>query len=1118
MAQNYEDEYNQALQPGDLGTSAPAPTPAAPAASTAPESWQAGYNTLLKQMGAVQGAADVYKQGSPLSADRHMQNIAKILAKDYGITSIGDIGVRYETRPAYETGSDESRTVIPEEQLPIYYNKKNPDQIISSYNKKFGSENEGEGFSEYNFQPVSDGRGGTIALPVQQYSKSGMGALAQDLGPVMSVVNLALMAENIPPLTVAAGNVAFQGAAGNIHNIGDVLKTAAPVLAGDPGILGGAAKVYSAYNAFDKGNVLSGLSSLASAVGMGGLANDLRFIAAIKDGNVPGALLSLSRSLGVFDIPLKDDLGNILKDADGRIQRLGNIKIGGEDNYVTLEEAAKGAAITANLLSDKPNYGLALQMAGDLAGSKDAITAGRALSLAQALTSNNPNVISNAVLSLAGQFNSKAPGSVPIDNRTANTAVAAVGTDLTANNVAGTQSPEQIAALELANANGFLASDLGTGAKLDTVNVAGTNPSFVNDDTLLAADLKPTTLTNQLTANQIAALTSGNIAALTSKPTNTLASVQVSGLSNMPVNNDTITDTDIKPTTGGTGLILTNNQIAALTSGNPTSLTTKDTGSLAAKALDSVQISGLSNMPVNDDTITDTDIKTTSSLTNLTSAQIAALTSKDLTALTSKPTNTLTTAIASLAPVTIRATSDIIGVNDDTLTSQIPAVTSGSTSLTSQQITALTSAQVPAATSGSTALTSTQIPAVTSGPPASSTSSPVLTSSQIGALTTTDPRGMMALPTSDARYWRQTGAQGTGGKGGVRFFDWYDTPENRTMAPPAMASVNIPAITSQQAEAMVNPAKRYFNQSTNRYYTDPTGQWTPPAGWAQTTFKDGGDVKTKHFNGGGMTEEEVNNYLMSLPSDNASYGNDLSGYNYNDADLGIGPVGGYGDSAGYDWAYGDESAREEDINSYLRGLPSENASYGGGKDLTGQYQKDIKDAAITGSPTKSLSNPLKSLADAAKANPNLTKALMAAGLGGLLGYMGRPKGFNPKGMQGGSLGLTQSQVHGALKGVPVKRAEGGEIDGYAGGGGLHYLKSAEDGMADKIPATIDNKQPAKLSGGEFVIPADVVSHLGNGNSEAGAKQLYAMMDRIRHARTGNKKQGKQINPAKFTPK
>ena len=50
-------------------------------------------------------------------------------------------------------------------------------------------------------------------------------------------------------------------------------------------------------------------------------------------------------------------------------------------------------------------------------------------------------------------------------------------------------------------------------------------------------------------------------------------------------------------------------------------------------------------------------------------------------------------------------------------------------------------------------------------------------------------------------------------------------------------------------------------------------------------------------------------------------------------------------------------------------------------------------------------------------------------------------------------------------------------------------------MADQIPATIDNNQPAALSDGEFVIPADVVSHLGNGNSDAGAKNLYSMMDR-----------------------
>ena len=80
-----------------------------------------------------------------------------------------------------------------------------------------------------------------------------------------------------------------------------------------------------------------------------------------------------------------------------------------------------------------------------------------------------------------------------------------------------------------------------------------------------------------------------------------------------------------------------------------------------------------------------------------------------------------------------------------------------------------------------------------------------------------------------------------------------------------------------------------------------------------------------------------------------------------------------------------------------------------------------------------------------------------------------------------------------------------------------YLQGETDGMADKIPAKIGRNQPAALSHGEFVVPADVVSHLGNGNSDAGAKKLYSMMDKIRTARTGTKKQGKEINPDKFMP-
>jgi hypothetical protein len=93
---------------------------------------------------------------------------------------------------------------------------------------------------------------------------------------------------------------------------------------------------------------------------------------------------------------------------------------------------------------------------------------------------------------------------------------------------------------------------------------------------------------------------------------------------------------------------------------------------------------------------------------------------------------------------------------------------------------------------------------------------------------------------------------------------------------------------------------------------------------------------------------------------------------------------------------------------------------------------------------------------------------------------------------------------------------GGRLGSYSDGG--HMLKGPGDGMSDSIPATIGGKRPARLADGEFVVSSDVVSGLGNGSTEAGARQLYKMMDRIRQARTGTKKQGKKINPEKFLPK
>jgi len=100
-------------------------------------------------------------------------------------------------------------------------------------------------------------------------------------------------------------------------------------------------------------------------------------------------------------------------------------------------------------------------------------------------------------------------------------------------------------------------------------------------------------------------------------------------------------------------------------------------------------------------------------------------------------------------------------------------------------------------------------------------------------------------------------------------------------------------------------------------------------------------------------------------------------------------------------------------------------------------------------------------------------------------------------------------------GTPYKAAQGGLLSLHRGG---NFLSGGGDGMSDDIPAMIGTKQPARLADGEFVIPADVVSHIGNGSSKAGAAKLYAMMDKIRQERTGRKRQSPQINAAKYLPR
>jgi hypothetical protein len=105
-----------------------------------------------------------------------------------------------------------------------------------------------------------------------------------------------------------------------------------------------------------------------------------------------------------------------------------------------------------------------------------------------------------------------------------------------------------------------------------------------------------------------------------------------------------------------------------------------------------------------------------------------------------------------------------------------------------------------------------------------------------------------------------------------------------------------------------------------------------------------------------------------------------------------------------------------------------------------------------------------------------------------------------------------------LMGVEGGAARGGHLGDYSDGGRL--LRGPGDGVSDSIPATIAGKRPARLADGEFVVPARIVSELGNGSTEAGARKLYAMMDRIQAARrksVGKGKVAKNTRADKYLP-
>ena len=201
------------------------------------------------------------------------------------------------------------------------------------------------------------------------------------------------------------------------------------------------------------------------------------------------------------------------------------------------------------------------------------------------------------------------------------------------------------------------------------------------------------------------------------------------------------------------------------------------------------------------------------------------------------------------------------------------------------------------------------------------------------------------------------------------------------------------------------------------------------------------------------------------------------------------------------------------LNSLSNAEAMENAKtlgYADGGDVSNYRQDQVAlNLNLAGKPSENSKdgNPVNAVS-------NLLGGLYSPTMG-ITPFNGMPGGVNGMGMpMMGLLGLLGRGAPLTPKSYALNLNSGQQEAQYAKGG---YLNGAGDGMSDSIPATIEGKQPARLADGEFVVPADVVSHLGNGSSKAGSKRLYAMLDKVRHARTGNKKQGKQIKADKYLP-
>jgi hypothetical protein len=250
-------------------------------------------------MGAMQAVGlqnnvDIYKNSSPVAADRHIDNIATSLAKDYGVTDLRDITVepgviqkmagQVELKNGeyvYKAGTAAANiwgTGSPLQSFHVnnkYFNSKNGKEIPAA---KFASTGEGDGFSYYTLSTIRLADGKNVVVPIQEYSKSGFGAVQESLAPVLPIVALALAATGVgtaigtsilgagasvgaaTAVGSAALNLGAQALAGKIENVSDVLQAVAPAA-----VTYGLSEVAGVYKAVDTAKQALAYDALVSA-------------------------------------------------------------------------------------------------------------------------------------------------------------------------------------------------------------------------------------------------------------------------------------------------------------------------------------------------------------------------------------------------------------------------------------------------------------------------------------------------------------------------------------------------------------------------------------------------------------------------------------------------------------------------------------------------------------------------------------------------------------------------------------------------------------------------------------------------------------------------------------